>query len=197
MAEMFLKLMKEGDQLIQGESLDGLLSQDEHGLSLDKDAHFGEIEIRDWNWKIQNKTVALEDAAAAAGGAKNATGTSKLDIYNITLQKYCDFASANLLRYCLSGEPFPKAQITCRRNFGDGKHVYLLIELTKVKIHHVELKGMDSGQVVNEEIQLQFGTFEVYYIQQLNPGIAGRTIPLGWDVEHDKEFEGHAAPPTR
>jgi type VI protein secretion system component Hcp len=175
MADTFLTLMKAGDQLIEGESLDEAIPRSHHGA----------IEIRDWSWKIQNMTTYLEESS---GGAAPTTGTSKLDIYNITLQKYCDFASANLLRYCLLGDIIPKAEIVCRKNFGEYKHEYLVIELTKVKIHHVELKGMDTGQVVNEEVQLQFGQFEVHYTQQLNEGQAGRAISLGWDVENDKEL---------
>jgi type VI protein secretion system component Hcp len=207
MADIFLKLMDGKQPVIDGESLD----------EADPLPHRGEIEIRDWTWKVVNSATwqgTSDDSGADGAADSGGQVISKPKLASITLYKHCDLASVNLMRFCLTGQIIPKALITCRKNFGENKHEYLIVELSNVKIHHVDLKGMEQGEIVNEEVELQFSQFKFHYTQQgnlefvLGPkgerttaeavvaavaaifGPTGmRTSSVDWDVEKNKPLD--------
>ena len=157
--DMFLKL--EGPAL-EGESSD--------------ETHEGEIDVLAWSWGVsQSGTMHI-----AKGG-----GAGKVNVQDISLTKWIDSASPNLLQHCAKGTQFEKATLTCRRASGDGGQIeYLVISLECVIISSVSCGGSGGEDRFTENLSLNFGKFEVTYTPQDNDGSALPEIgPVGWDIQ--------------
>jgi len=156
MAQMFLKL--DG---IEGESLDAF--------------HANEIEIFEWTWELDNK---------ASFEMKQAEASTKVDIQNIVITKICDKASVTLVKYCALGKHVPAGTITCRKNDGELKVIYLLIELKNIMIHSVNWTGKGAHHELFENVTLSFAEFKLSYSLQQNSGdLAMGTTDFGFNVQ--------------
>lgn len=157
--DMFLKL--------EGPALDGESSDE---------GHEGEIDVLAWSWGVsQSGTMHI-----AKGG-----GAGKVNVQDISLTKWIDSASPNLLQHCAKGSQFETATLTCRRASGDGGQIeYLVIVLTSVIISSVSCGGSGGEDRFTENLALNFGKFEVTYTPQDNDGSALPEIgPVGWDIQ--------------
>jgi type VI secretion system secreted protein Hcp len=144
MAEMFLKL--DG---VKGESLD--------------QKHGEEIEIKKWDWT----TICHVKWDLNQGGQ-----STKVDIQGITVEKICDKASVILYQCCVTGKHIPTARITCRKNDGDQKIEYLVVDLTDIIVSKVSFSGDGNEQALNETVELSFAEFKLNYSVQADTGAA-------------------------
>ena len=104
MADMFIRMSG-----VRGESLDA--------------QHQDEIEISHWGWGVKNSaTFAMTNDQSV----KQATADS------VTITKKFDRASSTIAGYCAKGQHIDKATITCRKNAGDSKVEFMVLELMKV-----------------------------------------------------------------
>jgi type VI secretion system secreted protein Hcp len=157
MSEMFLKLGK-----IHGESLDVY--------------HHGEIEVHDWSWGLTNDAPLEMKSENASTHAKSC---------DFVVHKGIDKASRTLMQDCAMGTPIDKATLTCRKNDGEQKIEYLVLELTKVKIVDVQWASEGQEHGPKETIKLKFAHFHMSYKQQFNKGSSGGSIEFGFDLpEH-------------
>lgn len=155
MAEMFLKL--DG---IEGESLDSV--------------HTGEIEIINWNW--ENKNVVKWD--------QNQGGQStKVDVGELSITKFCDKASPTLQQNCVTGKHIKNGTITCRKNDGEQKVEYLVVKLTDIMISKVHWDGDGGDQSLKEQIGISFAEFRIDYKLQNDTGTAGGVKGFGFNVQ--------------
>jgi type VI secretion system secreted protein Hcp len=144
MAEMFLRL--DG---VKGESLD--------------QKHHDEIEIKKWDWT----TTCVVKWDLNQGGQ-----SSKVAITGITVEKICDKASVILYQCCVTGKHIPTARITCRKNDGDQKLEYLLVDLTDIIVSKVAFAGDGNEQLLSETVELSFAEFKLHYLTQADTGDA-------------------------
>jgi type VI secretion system secreted protein Hcp len=165
MGEMFLRL--DG---IQGESLD-------EGSSFNP--HKREIEIVDWNWKIDN---------TAPYAMNHAQQSTKIDVQHIEVTKICDIATAALVKHCTLGTHIPEGQITCRKKAGDTKIQYLIVVLKDVMVKTVNWTGKGTDHLVQEIITLSFSEFEIRYKLQLNSGHLSHSEGGGTEVPGTASF---------
>ena len=159
MAEMFLKL--DG---VEGESLD--------------QTHAREIEIQSWNWETTNQ-VRWD---VNQGGQ-----STKVEVKEIHVDKICDKASVILYQNCVTGKHIPNAKITCRKNDGDQKVEYLIVDLRDVMVSKVEWKGDGSNQSLNETVKLSFAEFKLHYAVQQDQGTAGGATTFGFDIQRQQK----------
>jgi type VI secretion system secreted protein Hcp len=155
MAEMFLKL-------------DGV-----PGESLDK-THASEIEILSWHWATENHVRWDLNQGGQA---------TKVNIHEIKIDKICDKASVVLYKCCVTGKHIPSAKITCRKNAGDQKFEYLVVELTDVMVSKVSWDGRGEEQALNEAVELSFAEFKLNYTTQQDLGQASGAINFGFHVQ--------------
>ncbi len=155
MAEMFLKL--DG---IEGESLDS--------------AHAGEIEIKAWGWPTENH-VRWD---VNQGGQ-----STKVEVKDITIQKFCDKASVTLYQNCVTGKHIKNGTITCRKNDGDQKVEYLIVKLTDIMVTKVEFTGDGDNQALQENLGLSFAEFRMDYKVQNDTGSAGGAKSFQFNVQ--------------
>jgi type VI secretion system secreted protein Hcp len=159
MAEMFLELTG-----IEGESLD--------------DHYTKAIELFDWGWIVTNKLPEKRTAGDVA---------TKLTVNDIVVKKFCDKASANLMRYCALGKNISRALIFCRKLEGEHHVVYLLVELRDVKISDVKL-NVGPGGGIHEEVSLNMAQFFVTYRLQNSAGHIKGDVGFGFDVPDNAEI---------
>src|ERR1700753_3384678 len=90
------------------------------GESQDAD-YKDKIDILGYQWGLDNSG----SAHTGTGG-----GTGKVSIHDITITKYVDLASPNIMQYCAGGDHFDAATIYVRKAGGKAM-VYLKIDLKK------------------------------------------------------------------
>lgn len=163
MADMFLKL--EG---IMGESLDY--------------QHQNHIEVHGWTWGLSNN--------ASLNMKNKDDGTPHTTVALLSIDKVLDGASVSLVQYCAQGTHIDKACLACRKNTGDRGQVtdYLIIELTDVKVHSVNWPGKaaETGGLVGETVEFQFGKFEITYRKEAQEGQLYGAMSFPFDVPEQK-----------
>jgi type VI secretion system secreted protein Hcp len=160
MANMFLMLAD-----IDGESLD--------------DDHHDRIEFLDMAWN---------NAHAVSRTRKDEESSTKPTIGDITITKICDKASANLLKYCCLGTNIPIGRITFRKNAGDDKVEYMVIDMWNVKISHFEWNFQPEGGYMQEVVHLNMAQFYEQYTVQKDDGTEGDAVHFGFDIPENEEF---------
>jgi type VI secretion system secreted protein Hcp len=151
--DMFIKI---GD--LKGESVD--------------DKHKGEIDVLAWSWGMsQSGTTHL-----GTGG-----GAGKVNVQDISLTKYVDKSSPNLMQYCCNGKHFSEALLTVRKA-GENPLEYLKITLKDLMISAVSTGGSGGEDRLTENVTLNFAEFKVEYTPQKKDGTGDAAVTIGWDI---------------
>src|SRR5215813_11601344 len=152
--DMFLKL--DG---IKGESHDS--------------KHKEEIHIESYSWGL-NQT--------GTHGAGGGGGAGKVSVHDISITKFVDKASCDLMYSCASGKHIPSALITVRKA-GEKPLEYLKIKLTDILVSSVQKGGTGGGDTVSESVSLNFAKFQVDYQEQKTDSTGSPAGSMGWDVK--------------
>jgi type VI secretion system secreted protein Hcp len=160
--DCFLKL----ENNIKGESQD--------------DKHKEWIDVLSWNWGMsQSGTTHM-----GMGG-----GGGKVDVQDITVTKYVDAATHDLIKRCCSGEHIKGGQLVVRKSGGAAPVDYLKINFEDVMITSYVTGGMKDGlDRVQETLTLNFRRFQVTYTAQAQDGTAGPESLAGWEIAENKEW---------
>ena len=161
MAEMFLRLQgPEGDIV---------------GESTDRDA-VKQIEVTGWDWELKSDA----DFHLSAQESAKLMKPEKINIH-----KGVDRASVTLVQFCTLGTLIKKATLRCRKNAGEQKFEYLVVELTDVKVANVA--WAQEEHIVKESLALEFVTVKADYRKQDNNAgeAADGKVHFGWDFEHN------------
>ncbi|WP_027013771.1 Hcp family type VI secretion system effector [Comamonas composti] len=140
--------------------------------------HTNEIEILNWNWKIEQESTMHTGSGGGAGKAK---------VYDLEFEHFVDKSSPNLMKYCLTGKHIPEAVLTVRKAGGSPLE-YLKITMTDVIVTLVAPNGSSVDEVkVREKIKLSFSKVkQEYTIQNAQGGTAG-AVTAGYDIKGNKE----------
>jgi type VI secretion system secreted protein Hcp len=152
--DMFLKL--DG---IKGESQD--------------DKHKDEIQIESFSWGM-NQTGTF----GAGGGG----GAGKVSVHDISVTKGVDCASPLLMRDCCSGRHIKEAMIVARKA-GEKPLEYFKIKLSDILVSGVQHAGHGGGDLLSENLTLNFAKFEVEYYEQQKDGAGKLKEKVGWDIK--------------
>ena len=153
--DMFLKL--DG---IEGESKD--------------DKHKNEIDIQSFSWGLS------QTGSFGAGGGG---GTGKVAVHDISITKFVDKSSPALMLHCANGKHIQNALITIRKA-GEHPLEYLKIKLSDIIVSGVQDAGHGGGDLLSENLSLNFGQVRVEYQEQSKTGgPEGGPKLFGWDVK--------------
>ena len=146
------------------------------GESTDK-SHKDEIDVLAWSWGMsQSGTMHI-----SKGG-----GAGKVNIQDLSITKWVDSATPNLMAACSSGKHFPEATLVVRKAGGDSPLEYLKIKLSEVLISSVSTGGSGGEDRLTENVSLNFGKVEVSYQPQDEKGAKkGGEIKYGWDIQQN------------
>lgn len=144
------------------------------------DKHRDWIDILSWSWGMsQSGTTHM------GGGG----GGGKVDVGNITIQKYVDKATHDLIKRCCSGEHIKTGQLVVRKSGGQAPVDYLKIDMEDIMIASYQTGGSKDGlDRVQENLQLNFRRFQVTYTFQEQSGAAGPESMAGWEIAENKEW---------
>jgi type VI secretion system secreted protein Hcp len=139
-----------------------------------KDAkHKDEIHIESFSWGL-NQT--------GAHGAGGGGGAGKVSVHDISVTKFLDKASPELMLACCNGKHIKEGLITVRKA-GENPVEYLKIKLSDILISGVQNAGHGSD-LLTENLTLNFAKFHVDYQEQGKDGkAAGGPVSMGWDVK--------------
>jgi type VI secretion system secreted protein Hcp len=152
--DMFLKLDD-----VKGESQD--------------DKHKDEIDVLAWSWGMhQSGTTHL------GGGG----GSGKVSVQDISITKYVDKASPNLMMACCNGKHYKEALLTVRKA-GESPLEYIKLTMKEVIVSNVSTGGSGGEDRLTENVTLNFGEYKIDYQSQGPDGkAAGGPVSAAWNV---------------
>lgn len=155
--DMFLKL--EG---IEGEAQDA-----KHGK---------EIDVLAWSWGTsQSGTTHM-----GKGG-----GGGKTNIQDLSLTKYVDSATHNLLQRTFDGKHISEGTLVVRKAGGTPLD-YLIIKMTDIMVTSVSTGGSGGEDRLTENVTLNFSKVEIDYVPQKEDGSGEAAKKAGWDIAENK-----------
>ena len=152
--DMFLKLDD-----VKGESRD--------------DKHKDEIDVLAWSWGMhQSGTTHL------GGGG----GAGKVAVQDISITKYVDKASPNLMMACCNGKHYKEALLTVRKA-GENPLEYIKLAMKEVIVANVSTGGSGGEDRLTENVTLNFAEYKIDYQGQGPDGkAAGGPVSAAWNI---------------
>ncbi|SFU99374.1 Hcp family type VI secretion system effector [Pseudoduganella namucuonensis] len=151
--DMFLKLDD-----VKGESRDG--------------KHKDEVDVLAWSFGAANAGTTHTGGGGGAG---------KVSVQDLSITKWVDKASPNLIMATCSGKHFKEALLTVRKA-GDNPLEYLKVTMKEVLVSKVATGGSGGEERLTENITLNFSWFKVEYTPQKADGSGDAAVEAAWDI---------------
>lgn len=157
--DMFLKLDD-----VKGESKDS--------------KHKDEVDVLAWSWGLsQSGTTHM------GGGG----GAGKVNVQDLSLTKYVDKSSPNLIMGACNGKHYKEALLTVRKA-GEKPLEYIKVTMKEVLISSISTGGSGGEDRLTENVTLNFGWFKVEYTPQKSDGTGDAAVEAVWNIaENVKE----------
>jgi len=144
---------------------------DVKGEAQDK-THKEEIDVLSWSWGMsQSGTMHV------GGGG----GAGKVSVQDLSLTKYVDKASPNLIMAACNGKHHKEALLTVRKA-GEKPLEYIKITMKDVLVSSISTGGSGGEDRLTENITLNFGQFKVEYTPQKPDGTGAAAIEAAWNI---------------
>ncbi|MET0983658.1 MAG: type VI secretion system tube protein Hcp [Telluria sp.] len=134
--------------------------------------HKDEIDVIDWSWEMDTS------ATTQAGGGG---GSGKVNVENLTVTKWVDKSSPNLMLATCSGKHYKEALLTVRKA-GEKPLEYIKVTMKKVLVASVKTGAKGGQDRLTETITLNFGEFKVEYTPQKQDGTGDAVVEAGWNI---------------
>ena len=141
------------------------------------DKHKEEIDVLAWSWGLSNA-----GNAQIGGGA----GAGKVNVQDLSITKYIDKATPDLMLSTCNGQHHDKVTLTVRKA-GTTPVEYLKITMEQVLITSLSTGGSGGEDRLTENISLNFAKYKVEYTPQKKDGSADKTLTTGWDIAANKK----------
>ena len=147
------------------------------GEARDK-VHKEKIDILAWSWGVSNSgTMHM------GGGG----GSGKANVQDLSVTKYIDKSTPDLMLAACNGKHFPKAVLTVRKA-GENPLEYVVVTLSDVLITSVSTGGSGGEDRLTENVTLNFAKVKFDYKEQNAKGTVGATPTFTYNVaENTKE----------
>ena len=133
----------------------------------------GQIELLSWSWGMSQSGTTHRGTGGGAG---------KVNVQDLSIAKYVDTSSPNLVLACCNGKHFPEAVLTLRKA-GEKPLNYLVIKLSEVIITSVSAGGSGGDEQIVESVSLNFAKFSYAYQAQDKAGAkSGGAIEVEYDI---------------
>lgn len=156
--DMFLKLDD-----IKGESQDA--------------KHPNEIDVLAWSWGLSQSGTTHSGSGGGAG---------KVNVQDLSLTKYVDAASHNLIMATCTGKHFKEALLTVRKA-GDKPLEYIKITMKEVLVSSICTGGSGGEDRLTENVTLNFAEFKLEYWQQQKDGSGTSVGNATWNIAKNAE----------
>ncbi len=140
--------------------------------------HKGEIDVLAWSWGLS------QSGSTHMGGGG---GSGKVSIQDISVSKFIDKSSPNLMKYCCNGKHFKEALLTVRKA-GEKPLEYVKIKMNDLIISSISTGGSGGEDRLTENVTLNFSKVGFEYQPQKDDGTKdGGAIPMIWNIKENKE----------
>ena len=140
---------------------------------IEKDA----FDVLAWSWGMSN------NGSTHIGGG---SGSGKVSVQDISLTKWLDKATPDLMKACCNGKHFNKATLTVRKAGGDKPLDYLKIDMENIIITGVSSGGSGGEDMLTENVVLNFGKVKVKYSLQSKTGGSEGDPEMSWNITENK-----------
>jgi type VI secretion system secreted protein Hcp len=141
------------------------------GESRDK-VHKDTIEILKWSWGV-TQSGCMHNGGSPCG---------KADLKDLSLTKYVDKSSPDLIKACITGNVFESVKLIVRKAGGTPLE-YVVIDLKWVLVTSVST-GCSGEDRMTENLTMNFGKVKFQYQpQKADGGKDGGVLEVGWDQQ--------------
>ncbi|MBI4523614.1 MAG: type VI secretion system tube protein Hcp [Deltaproteobacteria bacterium] len=140
--------------------------------------HKDEIHIESFSWGLSQ---------TGAHGTGGGGGAGKVAVHDISITKYVDKASPGLMLACCNGKHIKDGLVTVRKA-GEKPLEYMKIKLQDILVSGIQHAGAGGGDLLTENLTLNFGKFWVEYQEQDEKGGAAGSYPMGWDTKANEKL---------
>lgn len=140
------------------------------------DKHKGEIDVLSWSWGLSQSGSMHQGGGGGAG---------KVNVQDLTLTKWMDASSCELMKHCCEGTHIGEALLVVRKAGGSPLE-YLKIKLTNVLVASLSTGGSGGEDRLTENVTLNFEKVNVDYISQDEKGAKKDPFKMGWDIAANK-----------
>ncbi len=137
--------------------------------------HKKEIDVLAWSWGVtQSGTTHM----GSGGGGK-------ANVQDVSVTKYIDSASHNLLQRCFDGKHIDKGTLVVRKAGGTPLEYYTIV-MEDIMVTSVSTGGSGGEDRLTENVVLNFSKVNITYKPQKEDGSAGADKKAGWDIAENK-----------
>jgi type VI secretion system secreted protein Hcp len=141
------------------------------------DKHKGEIDVLAWSWGMsQSGTTHM------GGGG----GSGKVSVNDISITKYIDKSSPNLMLACCNGKHYKQALLTVRKA-GEKPLEYIKLTMKEVIISSVSTGGSGGEDRLTENLTLNFGEYKIEYTPQKADGTGEAAVEAAYSMAQNKK----------
>jgi type VI secretion system secreted protein Hcp len=130
------------------------------------------IDLLAWSWGMSNSGTFHQGAGGGAG---------KASFQDISVTKYIDLASPNLMLFCANGKHITKGTLTVRKA-GENPLEYLKISVDNILVTSYSTGGSGGEDRLTENVTLNFAGVKVEYAQQDAKGGKAGSNDFGWNI---------------
>jgi type VI secretion system secreted protein Hcp len=136
------------------------------------DAHAGEIDLLAYSFGATNSGTAHLGGGAGAG---------KVNVKDLSVTKYVDKASPNLLLFCANGKHVPECVLVVRKA-GESALEYIKLTMTDCLITSVVTSAAQGQERLTENVGINFAEFSYEYTPQKADGSGDAPVTMGWSI---------------
>ena len=144
------------------------------GEAKDK-THGGKMDVIAWSWGMSNS-----GSAHVGGGA----GSGKVNVQDLSVTKWVDSASCDLMKACCNGKHFDTATLIVRKA-GEKPLEYITITMNEVMVVGVSTGGSGGGDRLTENVTLNFAKVKVEYKEQDKAGANAASPNMEWSIQEN------------
>lgn len=137
------------------------------------DKHKDEIDVLAWSWGMS------QSATSHVGGGG---GSGRVAVQGLSVTKYMDKATPNLMSYCCNGKHIPKVLLTVRKAGGDKPLEYMKITMEDCLVSNVSTGGSGGEDRLTENLSLNFAKFKVEYTPQKPDGSGEASVEMAYNI---------------
>ncbi|HKE46312.1 MAG TPA: type VI secretion system tube protein Hcp [Steroidobacteraceae bacterium] len=152
-------------------TLDGI-----KGESVDH-KHKDAIDILAWSWGV------TQSGSFQFGGGG---GSGKANFQDVSVTKYVDKSSADLLYACASGKHLKEASLIVRKA-GEKPLEYLIYKLQNIIVTSVSTGGSGGEDRLTENVSLNFAKVSMDYQMQDEKGAGKKAGTFTWDISANQK----------
>lgn len=134
--------------------------------------HTDEIDVLAWSWGMSQAGTTHMGGGGGAG---------KVNVQDLSVTKYVDKASPNLMLYCCNGKHIEEMILTVRKA-GENALEYIKITMKNGLVSSVSTGGSGGEDRLTENVSLNFAEVKVEYTPQKADGSGDAAIEMAWDI---------------